>query len=63
MDDGPMETKRTEIFAVRLTPSEKDRLRQTAEELGLSSAALTRLAFRKALPSLFKSIRAVKPAD
>jgi hypothetical protein len=53
-----MRPKRTEYFAIRLSPDEKNRVTAAARELGLNCAELTRLSLRHALPALLRKLPA-----
>ena len=50
----------TEMFMIRLTPRDKQRLEHTAEQLGLNAAELTRLSLRAGLPLIRRKLPATE---
>lgn len=53
-------TTRSEIYAARLSPSEKSQIQQLAEELGMNGSQVIRLALRRAMPALLRAAKEVE---
>lgn len=48
----PPEARRSESFLLRLTPSERERVRSEARRLGVSDSDVLRLMLRESAPEL-----------